>query len=245
MLSRNFRLQKVGDLKWIEDKYNFKKIAFSIDELIILSVDRGNRNEIKFAKNVGQLINSVFVPIAVGGGISNYEYAKSLFMTGADKIVINSVLVENPELVKRLVREFGTQAIIGSVDFLVEDNKVKLYINNGAKEIAYSLKEYLDYIQKLGVGELYINSIRKDGTGQGYDIEILEPYLHLSKIPVIVAGGAGNANHLIAAIKNEWIDAVATANLFNFLGNSLPKSREAMINQGIPLAKFAETLNII
>lgn len=238
MLSRNFRLQKVGELKWIEDKYNFKKIAFSIDELIILSVDREERNEIEFCETVTQLINNVFVPIAVGGGITSYEYAKSLFMSGADKIIINSALTENPELVKRLVRGFGSQAIIASVDFLVEDNKINIYINNGTKKIDYSFKEYLEYVQKLGVGELYLNSMRKDGTGQGFDLEILDPYLNLIKIPVIMAGGAGNAKHLIEAAKNDMIDAVATANLFNFIGNSLPNSRLEMIKEGIHLAQF-------
>lgn len=240
MLSRNFRLQKVGDLKWIEDKYNFKKIAFSIDELIILSVDRNDRDLEKFCKNVTQLINNVFVPVAVGGGINTYEYAKSLFMSGADKIIINSALIENPELVKKLVRGFGSQAIIASIDFLVEDRIIYAYINNGATKVDYTFEKYLNYIQELGVGELYLNSMRKDGTGQGFDLEILEPYLHLIKIPVILAGGAGNAKHLIEAAKNEKVDAVATANLFNFIGNSLPNSRIEMINEGIHLAQFSQ-----
>ncbi len=160
-------------------------------------------------------------------------------MSGADKIVVNSILSENPELVKRLIQEFGSQAIIASVDFLIENTNIIIYIHNGTKRINYTFEEYLVYIQKLGIGELYLNSIRKDGTGQGYDLEVLEPYLDLIKVPVILAGGAGNSKHLIEVAKFDAIDAVATANLFNFIGNSLPASRIEMIKNGIHLAQFA------
>ncbi len=103
MLSRNFRLQKVGDLNWIENQYNFKNISFSIDEIIILNVNRHEKDIEKFCNTITKAINNIFVPIAVGGGISSIDYAKSLFMSGADKIVLNSALTENPELVLELI----------------------------------------------------------------------------------------------------------------------------------------------
>ncbi len=239
MLSRNFRLQKVGDFNWINQHYNFKNIAFSIDELIILNVSRNSKELIEFGNNIRKIIDNVFVPISVGGGVESMDYAKALFNSGADKIVINSALTEKPLLVKKLIEEYGSQAIVASIDFLAENNNIQIFKNNGSCSIAeYSFSKYIDYVQNLGVGEVYLNSIRKDGTGQGYDLDVIDLYLSQFNIPVIIAGGAGNSKHLIEAIKVPKIDAVATANLFNFLGDSLPNSREAMVSEGIPLAMF-------
>ena len=238
MLSRNFRLQKVGDLQWIEKQYNFKGIAFSIDELIILNVNRDQKNIDDFCNIVTKLVKDVFVPISVGGGITSFEYAKLLFMSGADKIVINSAVIEDPGLIKILVKEYGSQAIIASVDFQAKNKEINVYANNGTKKIGYTFSDYLKYIHDLGFGEIYLNSMGRDGTGQGYDLDILEPYFEQIKIPLIMAGGAGNVKHFIEATTNYYIDAVATANLFNFIGNALPNARKEMIGKGIALAKF-------
>ena len=166
------------------------------------------------------------------------EYAKTLFMSGADKIVINSILTQNPILVKALIREYGSQSVIASIDYSIEKDDIILYRNNGTNPINFKLSDYIGYIQELGVGEVYLNSIQKDGTGQGYSMDIIEPFLKELKIPVILAGGAGNSNHLIEAAKLPSVDAVATANLFNFLGDALPNSRLEMQKSGILLAKF-------
>ena len=245
MLSRNFRLQKVGDLNWIENQYNFKNIAFSIDEIIILNVNRHEKDIEKFCNTITKAIKNIFVPIAVGGGISSIDYAKSLFMSGADKIVLNSALTDNPELVLELISEYGSQSIIASIDYIVEDNLVKMFKNNGTAPINFDFGEYIEYIQNLGVGEVYLNSIQQDGTGQGFNIEAIQKYLKLFKIPVIIAGGAGNFSHFVDAAKYDEIDAFATANLFNFIGNSLPNTRNEMIQRNIRLAKFSsiELLN--
>ncbi|OFY38946.1 MAG: hypothetical protein A2X18_05520 [Bacteroidetes bacterium GWF2_40_14] len=238
MLSRNFRLQKVGNLDWIENNYNFENIAFSIDELIILNVNRNGRNLIEFSKTIAKLISNVFVPVAVGGGVTSMEYAKTLFMSGADKIIINSILTENPYLVKELVREYGSQSVIASIDYNIDKKEILAYRNNGINPINYNFTDYITYIQKLGVGEVYLNSIQKDGTGQGYSMDIIGPYLNLFKVPVILAGGAGNSKHLIEASHNPGVDAVATANLFNFIGQALPNSRRDMQEEGIHMANF-------
>lgn len=244
MLSRNFRLQKVGDLNWIENNYNFKNIAFSIDELIILNVNRDERNLVEFSNSITKLISNVFVPIAVGGGVNSIEYAKALFMSGADKIIINSALIDNPALVKELISEYGSQSIIASVDYCHENNEIIAYKNNGVNPIDYKFEDYITYIQELGVGEVYLNSIQRDGTGQGFNVDIIEPYLNMFKIPVILAGGAGNSKHLIEAAHLTTVDAVATANLFNFIGQALPISRREMLNDGILLANFLSIENV-
>ena len=238
MLSRNFRLQKVGDFNWLKKYYNFEKIAFSIDELIILDVTREDRNINKFSDSIKEVIKNVFVPVAVGGGVHSLNDAKLLLNSGADKIVLNSILFKDKELIKSLIKNYGSQFIIGSIDYLIEDNEKNVYIDNGSFKINKNLKDYLKYVEELSIGEIYLNSIQKDGTGQGFDFESIGDLLDDIKIPLIIAGGAGNYLHLKDGLKRDYIDAVATANLFNFLGDGLPKARKYILNEKINLPKW-------
>lgn len=237
MLSRNFRLQKVGDAQWINQNYNFKNISFAIDELVIIDVTREKRHQEKFIESFSKIINNVFVPISIGGGITNFQEAKNLFLAGADKIVVNSLLEEKPQIIHQIRDEYGSQAIVASVDFKQENNNYLCYNHNGQKLINCSAIDYIHYLEELKVGELYLNSIDKDGTGQGYDVNF---YYMLEKVrlPIIAAGGAGKTVHFEECLDLEFVDAVATANLFNFIGNALPTSRKELLTNNYPLAKF-------
>lgn len=244
MLSRNFRLQKVGDFKWLKKHYNFEKIASSIDELIILDVTREGRDINEFSSVVKDVIKNVFIPVACGGGIRTLDDAKLLLKSGADKIVVNTMLHSNKELINSLVKNYGSQFVVGSIDFQIENDVKKVYINNGQLKINQNLQDFLLEVEKLSIGEIYLNSIQKDGTGQGYDIKNLEDTLAKITTPIILAGGAGNYLHLIEGLKINSVDAVATANLFNFLGDALPKSRIKIINEKIDLAVFSSINNL-
>ena len=242
MLSRNFRLQKVGDFKWLKKHYNFEKIAFSIDELIILDVTREGRDINEFSSVVKEVIKNVFIPVACGGGIRTLDDAKLLLNSGADKIVVNTTLHSDKDLINTLVKNYGSQFVVGSVDFLIENDIKKVYIDNGKLKIDKNLEDYLEEVEKLSIGEIYLNSIQKDGTGQGYDIKHLVDTLDKITTPIILAGGAGNHLHLIEGLKINSVDAVATANLFNFLGDALPKARIKIMEEQLQLANF-ESIN--
>jgi cyclase len=236
--SRNFRLQKVGNINWLERNYKFQKIAFSLDELIVLNASKNDKEIEKFALTLEKLVDDVFIPIAAGGGIRTLKDAQTLFESGADKLVINSILLNSPELVKELIKIYGSQSIIASVDYKKVDNKNKVFVDNGTVEIDMDLKNYISYIENLGIGEIYLNSIDKDGTGFGYDFETINEVSKYIKVPLIIAGGAGNESHLISGLENENVDAVATANLFNFIGNGLPNGRKKILEEGLNIAKW-------
>ena len=106
------------------------------------------------------------------------------------------------------------------------------------QKIDMTLNQYIDYTQNLGVGELYLNSIDNDGTGFGYDFVTIDKVANTIKVPLIIAGGAGNESHLIQGLKREKVDAVATANLFNFLGNGLPNARKKIIEENLNIARW-------
>ncbi len=243
-LSRNFRLQKAGDLDWLNKNYNFPKIAFSIDELVVLDVTRDNRNSENFCEVLKELAKEIFVPVSAGGGIRNFQDAKKLFESGADKIVLNSVLFKKPEIVKSIAEVYGAQSMIASVDFYLNlSGEPEVYIENGQTRISDSIVDYTKHINSLQVGEMYVHSMRQDGTGQGLDIPAYSKLSEHILKPLIVSGGVGNKFHLEEALSMDFVDAVSTANLFNFIGNGLPVAREYLLQKKMNLPVFESLLN--
>ena len=148
MLSRNFKLQNVGDLDWLNKHYNFSRISFFIDELIILDVSRNERDFDFFCSQVKTLTKNCFVPISAGGGINNVNQAKTLLRSGADKIVVNSLLFNNIEMIESLASEFGNQCIVASVDIKKFNADYRVYTQNGTKLLQDDAKT-LDKIHRL------------------------------------------------------------------------------------------------
>lgn len=236
MLSRNFRLQKVGDLRWLQMNYNFSHIAFSIDELIVLDVSRRGRDISRFCDHLKSLTEGCFVPIAAGGGVRTIEHARILLRSGADKVVINTPLFDNQALISELAAEFGQQCVVGSMDVKqARGGDYQFWVENGSRCLEGSVAEWLEKVSRYAVGELYLNSMDRDGTGQGYDLKILNHLPELIPMPVILAGGAGNFHHLAEGLSDYRVDAVATAHLFNFVGDGLQRARLSLIAGGVDL----------
>ena len=237
-LSRNFNLQDVGDLNWIKKYYNFNAIAFSIDELIVVNVERGVKNIKHFCENLLKLNENCFMPIAAGGGISSLDDAYLILNSGADKLIINTPLIENPSLVESLVETFGSQCIIASIDYKKNGGDTEVFIKNGSKSTGQTVEEAVKNAHDLGCGEIYLTSIEQDGTGYGYDLEVLQKVVSTSKIPVIASGGAGKYEHFVDGILKVNASAVSTANIFNFIADGLIEVRKTMIEKCINMASW-------
>jgi cyclase len=238
MLSRNFRLQKIGDLDWLEDNYGFSTVGYAIDELVVIDVSRQSRNTPQFCEDLKQLTRDCFAPITAGGGIRTLEHVHQLLRSGADKVVINTSLHDQPELVEEIATEFGRQCIVASIDVQKIDGTYQVFKNNGTIKVGESLEHVLLKCAGLPIGEIHIESIDRDGTGNGLDLEILEFVKHVKDLPLILMGGIGNADHIIAGLKDNRVDAVATGNLLNFMGDGLARARELAINGGVVLPRF-------
>jgi imidazole glycerol-phosphate synthase subunit HisF len=238
VISRNFRLQKVGDAEWLKCNYNFIESSKYIDELVVLDVTRGKKNRKQFMEILQKIRSFVFIPIAVGGGIDSVDDGLEILANGADKIVINSIISSKPEIVKELVENIGSQSIVGGIDYKLCDRKYFPFINNGTDKCCIDIFNYAKTIQSFGVGEIYVNSISRDGTGQGYDIELMKKMIASVNIPLICAGGAGKKEHFYELLSHENIRSVATAHLFNFIGDGLKLSREFLIAKNIGLAEW-------
>lgn len=238
MQSRNFRLQKVGNIHWLEKNYKFQDISFSLDELLVLDATRELKNIDNFCETLKRLASQVFIPLTAGGGIRSMKDAKKLFKSGADKLVINTILTENITLVSEIIDRYGSQSIVASIDYKNENGKLIPFINDGQRKCDIELKDYLLKVSEMGVGEIMLNSIDKDGTGFGYDLDVIKDLSVLIKQPLIIMGGAGNKLHLEQGVLIDGVSAVATANLFNFIGNSLPNSRDYLLEKNYNLAKW-------
>lgn len=237
-LSRNFKLQNAGDLRWIEQNYNFRIISRSIDELIVLNVSRNGKNATVFAEQIAELTRGCFMPLAAGGGITNIEDGMALLRAGADKLVVNTALHRKPDLVRSLATQFGRQCVVGSIDYRNIRNSTETFIENGSVATGQTVEDTVRIAEALGVGELFLTSIERDGTGQGYDLATLRRASEIASMPVIASGGVGKFEHLAEWLVLEVASAAATANIFNFLGNGLPEARAHLTKEHIALAAW-------
>lgn len=241
VLSRNFRLQRIGDLSWLNDNYNFQTVSRHIDELAVLNVSRTSDIDWnQFLETVRALAHSNFVPIAIGGFNQDLTLAHELLRSGADKLVVNSAIFENTGLVEKLVARYGRQCVVASIDIdRSPDSHPIVVLKKGGERLASTSSEPLESIRPELMGELMLRSVRRDGTGQGLDLDLLN-YLpeKLRHVPIILSGGVGKPQHVIDGFSEPGISAVSTANLLNFIGPGLEETRIKCIEAGIELAEW-------
>lgn len=188
------------------------------DELCLLDISSHRNQKINFDL-LENIVSEAFMPLAYGGGIKSLDDVKKLYRMGFEKLIFNSTLVTNPELIKQVVEYAGSQSVVASIDvkksFL---GKEQCYIECGRKNIRKDCITYLKEIEKLGVGEIFINSINNDGMMQGYDLRLIKRVVSATNLPVIACGGAGCLDDLNLAIKQAGAHAVAAGSIFVFYG---------------------------
>lgn len=235
-LSRNFRLQSIGDIEWLEKNYNFAHISREIDELVVIDVSRQAPLSDSFLRTLKRLSKGCFVPITVGGGIRTLDDVGRLLRSGADKVLVNSKLFDQSGLVDQIVEIYGAQCVVGGIDYKsVGKKQFGVFSKSGTVLEFESKEETKNFVMSLKVGEIYFQSIDRDGTGQGLDLDILDWIPKNLPQPIIISGGIGNASHFKEGLLDIRTSAVATANLLNFVGTGLGNARKALISWGIDL----------
>lgn len=239
MLSRNFRLQRAGDVKWLLKNYHFISVAACIDELLIIDVSRGPMDRQAFLSAVRTVTESCFIPVALGGQILDFQTAASFIASGADKIVVNSAFDTDPDLVRRLADVYGSQCVIGGMDLRKNaSGGYDVLSSQASKTVGASPRERLNTMLSVGAGEILVQSVDRDGTGNGFDFDMLEALGLPLSAPLILCGGCGRSDHMLQALTRPEVDAVATANLFNFIGDGLQKARSELLDRGLNLARW-------
>lgn len=212
-LYKTIRFQKPN---YIGDPINTVKIfnEKEADELILLDFTASKENRSIDFKKIAEIAGEAFMPLGYGGGIKNFDDAKKVFDAGFEKIILNSILFSNPNLIEKIASVFGAQSVVGSVD--VKKNlfgKYKVYSNSGSVNTGKNPFEWTKELEAIGVGEIMLNSIDNDGTWEGYDLALINIVSKGINIPVIACGGAGNMIHLKDAV-SAGASAVAAASMF-------------------------------
>ena len=205
------------------------------DELTFLNIARENRT-IDMLRSVIERVSEVsFMPMAMGGGIVTAAEAAELIRTGADKVVINSAAYRDPAVITATADAFGAQAVILSVDarWDPEAGRYRLYSDCGRRLEHVTLADHIGRCIEAGAGEVMIQSIDRDGTMSGYDIELIRQVKAAATVPVIAGGGSGNYEHLKEAFLETDVSAVACGSLFNFSDSNPIRAKAFLTNHGL------------
>jgi cyclase len=183
---------------------------------------------------IKQVSKRCFVPLTVGGNLRTIEEIEARLRCGADKVVINTAAHRDPTFITRAADRFGKQCIIVGIDVLGGVNG-RIYCDNGRIEINHSPLDWAKKVEAHGAGEIFLNSIDRDGTGQGYDIELIKQITSAVKIPVIACGGVGNFTHFVEGIVSGGASGVAAGNIFNYTENCVLRAKKALAVAGVDI----------
>ncbi len=236
LLSRNFRLQRVGNLDWVLRNYAIREVCLGVDELMILDLSESDDHRERFRDEVRILGEECFVPVAVGGRIRSIAEVDRLLGVGTDKVVLNTAFVNDPGLCEEIAARFGSQAVVASIDVCREvgtapSDRAELLVR--PDRLGPRIEDALDH----GAGEVLLQSVDRDGTGNGLELELADGLLGITA-PLILMGGVGHADQIVEGLLHSAVDAVATANLFNFVGDALVDARRRCFDRGIQLAMW-------
>lgn len=198
---------------------------WDVDEIVILDISATKNNKVFNSDLIQKISEKVFIPISIGGGVKTLEDVRKIISNGADKVVLNSSVYNNFNLIKECANSFGKQSVIVCIDVKKENDQYIIYTHSGAKRLEIDLVEYLEKIQKYGVGEILINSIDRDGSKEGYDLALISLVCSKSKVPVIALGGAGTTEDMLKVLQNTKVSGVAAGNMFHFIEHSTAVSK--------------------
>lgn len=206
------RLKKVGNPVELAKEYYLQ----GADEIVFLDVSATNKKRKITKKLVRKIAKQLFVPLTVGGGISCIEDIREILSVGADKVCINTAAVKNPELIKKSAEVFGSQCIVVAIDVKKMVNKWKVFIESGTKNTGIDAIKWAKTVCRLGAGEILLTSIDRDGTRQGYDLELTKKVSQSVSIPVIASGGANDLESLFEVLQKGNADAVLAASILHY-----------------------------
>jgi cyclase len=217
--------------------------AEGADELVFLDIAASHESRDTTLGMVTRVAETIFIPFTVGGGIRSVEDAGRALRAGADKVAVNTAAVRDPELVRRLADNFGSQCVVAAVDARraaeppnrpAAEPSWNVYVTGGRDPTGLDAIEWIERLEKLGAGEILLTSMDRDGTQLGYDLDLLRAASGRVGIPVIASGGAGNLEHLAQGLE-AGAHGVLAASIFHYQGCSLPEARAFLHKRGFPV----------
>ncbi len=234
--SENFEEHKIiGNVVNEVRRYN----TWDIDELVYIDISRDkifdsrrDDHKIKRVNSIDEALELIsaecFMPLSFGGGIRSLDTIKNYLRNGADKVILNTLLHTEPGVVRQAIEIFGAQAIVASLDYRIINGEIKFFTDYGTNLIDKNEIEIAKYVEDLGCGEVFLTSIDKDGSGEGYDLTTIEKIVNLFEIPVVACGGAIDIFDFEELNQVKGISGIAAGNMFHFTENIYPRSKKKL-----------------
>jgi imidazole glycerol-phosphate synthase subunit HisF len=225
-------LVRVGDPVELAEQYYLD----GADEMAFLDISASKEGRATLLSMVERTAERVFIPLLVGGGISTRDGARDVLRAGADKVSVNTAAVERPELIAELADAFGRQCVVISVDAQRSpgpDPKWTVFTHGGSRPTGKDALEWIKAAVALGAGEVLLTSIDRDGTGKGYDLELLQRVTSSVTVPVIASGGASTVTDAAAGVLRGNADAVLAASVFHYGKMTVKEFKEGLRQLGV------------
>lgn len=214
--------------------------ARNVDELIFidfLATEQGRQPNFLAIKEV---FEECFMPLTIGGGIHDMATVDRLMKTGADKVTIQSEALARPNFITEIAQKYGSQAVVISIDVKYENGEYHVFKNRGRKNAGVSLNEWIKEVETRGAGEIFLNSIDRDGIMQGYDLNLIQHIAAITSVPVIACGGAGKVQDIVDVINIGNASAAALGSMFHYTGHTPNSIKERMSKASIPVRLLRE-----
>lgn len=212
--------------------------AQQADEICFLDISASPEGKATMVDIVARTADCVFVPLTVGGGLRTVDDARKLLEAGADKVAINTAAIRNPELIRDCARRFGNQAIVVAVDARRrDDGSYEIYSHGGRTPEGLETIAWCKKVTDLGAGEILLTSMDRDGTRQGYELELTRAVVDAVSVPVIASGGVGVLQHMVDGLVAGGADAVLAASIFHYGEHTITEAKQYLSDRGVPVRK--------
>lgn len=230
-------LRDAGDPVELAARYDLE----GADELVFLDITASSDNRDTTVDMVRRVADEVYIPFTVGGGIRTLEDARRMLRAGADKVSVNTAAVERPELISEIAAEFGAQCVVCAIDAKRRSddaahpsaNSWEVYLHGGRTPTGIDAIEWAQEAVRRGAGEILLTSMDRDGTRQGFDLDLTQAIVDAVTVPVIASGGVGSIAHLVEGVAVGGADAVLAASIFHFREHTVADAKAEMAAAGI------------
>jgi cyclase len=234
-------LRDAGDPVELAARYD----AEGADELVFLDITASSDARDTTVDMVYRVAEQVYIPFTVGGGVRSLEDARRLLRAGADKVSVNTAAVQRPELISEIAAVFGSQCVVCAIDAkrrgATADAGFEVHLHGGRTPTGIDAEAWAARSVELGAGEILVTSMDRDGTKEGFDLELTRAIARGVSVPVIASGGVGTLDHLVEGIVEAGADAVLAASIFHFREHSIADAKRALAAAGVTVRPVGVT----
>jgi len=205
------------------------------DEVVFLDITASSDQRDTMIDVVRRTAEQIYIPLTVGGGVRTVADARRLLRAGADKVGVNTAALERPEVISEIASEFGAQCVVVAIDArrVPEENRFEVHTHGGRRPTGVDVLEWAAKVEALDAGEILLTSMDRDGTRDGYDLDLTRQVVDACRIPVIASGGVGTLDHLVEGARDGRADAVLAASIFHFGEYTVGEAKEQMAAAGL------------